>query len=140
MLYIGHFLHTTNQEEEFDLQRRHGEFSLILDAENNDAAVEKFKERILDMRKSSDYFDGDCAIYFVQLMEFDKFPTAKPMILNYKSYAGDPRIPYISCSTREDNVITCRIYNWENNIPEIDGQNEMHFLEFRAREKDVGCR
>lgn len=132
MLYIGQFLHTTNQEEDFDLQRRHGEFSLILDAENNDDAIERFKDRILDMRNSSDYFDGDCVIYFVQLMEFDKFPNQEAMILSYKSYAGDPRLPYISCSTREDNVISCRVYNWENNIPEIDGQNETLFVEFRA--------
>ncbi len=132
MLYIGHFLHTTNQEEELDLQRRYGEFNLVLRAENNHQAIEKFKERIVNMRNTSDYFEGDCFVYFVQLLEFDEFPSSEAMVLNYKSYAGDPLNPCIVCSTRHDKSLSCRVFNWDNNIPEIDGQNEIQFLEFKT--------
>ena len=40
MIYIGKFLHATNQQETEESERRHGEFNLIIEAENQDAAVD----------------------------------------------------------------------------------------------------
>jgi len=47
MFYIGNFTYATNQEETLEEDRRHGEFSLIVDADNPYLAILKFKDRIV---------------------------------------------------------------------------------------------
>jgi hypothetical protein len=90
MIYIGKFLHATNQQEVEESERRHGEFNLIIEAESQDAAVSKFKERIVGFRETSDLFEGQCSIYMVHLLELNQFPQDRARMLYYKSIAGDP--------------------------------------------------
>jgi hypothetical protein len=132
MLYIGKFLHMTNQQEVEESERRHGEFNLIVAAENGQAAVERFKERIIDSRESSDLFEGDSSIYIVHLLELEEFPSDRARLLYYKSIAGDPIMPYISCSTPNGETDGCRILNWMKNRPEIDGEDASLFIEFKS--------
>jgi hypothetical protein len=132
MLYIGKFLHMTNQQEAEESERRYGEFNLIVQAENDQAAVERFKERILDSRENSDLFEGDSSIYFVHLLELEEFPSERARLLYYKSIAGDPIMPYISCSTPNGDTDGCRILNWMQNRPEIDGEDANLFIEFKS--------
>ena len=132
MLYIGKFLHMTNQQEAEESERRHGEFNLIVEAENDQAAIERFKERILDSRENSEFFEGDSLIYFVHLLELEEFPTDRARLLYYKSIAGDPVMPYISCSTPNGETDGCRILNWMQNRPEIDGEDANLFMEFKS--------
>jgi hypothetical protein len=132
MLYIGKFLHMTNQQEVEESERRHGEFNLIVKAENGQAAVERFKERIIDSRESSDLFEGDSSIYIVHLLEMVEFPSNRARLLYYKSIAGDPIMPYISCSTPNGETDGCRILNWMKNRPEIDGEDASLFIEFKS--------
>ena len=54
------------------------------------------------------------------------------MMFNYKSIAGDPMMPFIRCSLPNDLADTCRLFDWKNNIPEIDGHTEKLFLQFEA--------
>jgi hypothetical protein len=54
------------------------------------------------------------------------------MMLNYKSVVGDPLLPFIRCSLPNDLTDSCRLFDWKNNIPEIDGQREKLFLQFEA--------
>ena len=131
MLYIGKFLHMTNQQEAEESERRHGEFNLIVEAENDQAAIERFKERILDSRENSELFEGDSLIYFVHLLELSEFPSDRARLLYYKSIAGDPVMPYISCSTPNGETDGCRILNWMQNRPEIDGEDANLFMEFK---------
>ena len=131
MLYIGKFLHMTNQQKAEESERRHGEFNLIVQAENDEAAVERFKERIVDSRESSDLFEGDSSIYIVHLLELEEFPSDRARVLYYKSIAGDPVMPYISCSTPNGETDGCRILNWMKNRPEIDGEDANLFIEFK---------
>jgi len=132
MYFIGNFTYATNQEETLEKDRRHGEFSLIIDAENPYLAILEFKDRIVKYRKMSDLFQGDCFIYLIQLFEFDQFPTDEAMMFNYNSIAGDPMMPFIRCSMPNDLTDTCRLFDWKNNIPEIDGQKEKLFLQFES--------
>ena len=132
MLYIGKFLHMTNQQKAEESERRHGEFNLIVEAENEQAAVELFRERILDSRENSEFFEGDSAIYFVHLLELKEFPSDRARLLYYKSIAGDPVMPYISCSTPNGETDGCRILNWMQNRPEIDGEDANLFMEFKS--------
>lgn len=132
MYFIGNFIYATNQEETMEADRRHGEFSLIINAEDPSLALRKFRDRIVRYREMSDLFKGDCSIYLIQLFEFDMFPIDEAMMLNYKSTAGDPMMPFIRCSLPNDLADSCRIFDWRNNIPEIDGQSENIFLQFEA--------
>ena len=132
MLYIGKFLHMTNQQKAKESERRHGEFNLIVEAENDEAAVERFKERIVNSRENSDLFEGDSSIYIVHLLELEEFPSDRARVLYYKSIAGDPVMPYISCSTPNGETDGCRILNWMKNRPEIDGEDANLFIEFKT--------
>ena len=131
MLYIGKFLHMTNQQSTEESERRHGEFNLIVQAQNSQEAVAYFKARITDSRENSDLFEGDCSIYFVHLLELEKFPSERAQMLYYKSIAGDPVMPYISCSAPNGERDGCRILNWMKNQPEIDGEDANLFMEFK---------
>ncbi len=132
MLYIGKFLHMTNQQAQQESERRHGEFNLIVQADDSRAAIESFKARIIDTRQKSDLFEGDCAIYIVHLLELEEFPSERARVLYYKSIAGDPIMPYISCSSPNGVTDGCRILNWMKNKPEIDGEDANLFLEFKS--------
>ena len=120
-----------------EVDRRHGEFSLIIDAETPVSALKKFRDKIVNYRTTSDFFQGDCSIYLIQLFEFDMFPVEEAMMLNYKSIAGDPLMPFIRCSLPSDMTDSCRLFDWENNTPEIDGKKEKLFLAFEAGSTQV---
>ena len=132
MYFIGNFIHSTNQEEVLETDRRHGEFSLIIDAASPIIALKKFRDKIVNYRATSDFFQGDCSIFLIQLFEFDRFPVGQSMMINYKSVVGDPDLPFIRCSLPNDLTDSCRLFDWKNNIPEIDGQTEKLFLQFEA--------
>lgn len=132
MYFIGNFIYANNQEETLEADRRHGEFSLIINAEDPYRALQRFRDRIVRYREMSDFFQGDCSIYLIQLYEFDMFPVDEAMMLNYKSTAGDPMMPFIRCSLPNDVSDSCRLFDWKNNIPEIDGEKENLFLQFEA--------
>ena len=132
MIYIGKFLHATDQQNTTETDRRHGEFNLIIEAESEDSAIEKFKERITEFRATSDLFQGDCFIYMVHFLELQEFPRDRARMLYYKSIAGDPVMPYISCSAPSGEAEGCRILNWMENRPEIDGQDANVFIHFTA--------
>jgi hypothetical protein len=132
MIFIGKFFYLTNQQEIEEQERRHGEFDLIVEAQEGEDAFMKFKQRIAELREKGDFFQGQTRIFFIQLLEFDRFPRHQALMLNLKSTAGDPLMPFIGCSIPSDQADACRIYDWKNNEPEIDGQNEKLFLEFRS--------
>ena len=133
MIFMGHFLYATNQEEIEEINRRHGEFDMIVEAENLETAVKRFHERLVDYRNNSDFFSGECIIYLVQLLEFDRFPSKSAIMINLKSMAGDPLMPFIECSVPSNDSDACRIFDWTHSNPKIDGENEKIFLRFSAR-------
>ena len=110
MIYLSKFLHATNQEQADEARRRHGEFNMIIEAESKDAALEAFRIHLQELRETTDFFEGRCFIYLVQLLEFDRFPESKPSLLFYKSVAGDPVMPFISCTVPSTETDGCRIY------------------------------
>jgi hypothetical protein len=137
MIYIGEFFHLTNQEEVEERDRRYGEFNLLVDAQDTQTAIKFFKQRIIEFRQKSEFFSGDCKIFFVRLLEFENFPRNKALMLNYKSTAGDPMMPFIGCTIPTDQTEGCRIYDWKDNAPTVDGQDENLFLEFKGTIKQI---
>lgn len=131
MLFIGNFMVLTNQEKVAESDRRHGEFSLMVEAPDNGRAVELFRDKIGRIRATSDMFEGQCAIFFTQLLEMDRFPRDEALMLHYRSWVGDPVLPFIGCNVPGAMGDNCRIHEWKNNRPEIDGIDERLFIEFR---------
>ena len=130
MLYIGNFLYLTNQQCESESDRRHGEFNLIVETSNNEAAVDLFREQILELRASSDFFEGKCRIFFSQTIEFERVSNSSATLINFKSIAGDPQMPFIGCTLPTDAADDCRVFGWDENQPEIDGEKGNPFMEF----------
>ena len=128
MIYIGNFLQVTNQQAVSEAERRHGEFSLIVEADSHATAVDSFKTRIQSSRDSSDLFEGKCDIFFVQLLEFTELPKNDAIMTAYTSYAGDPVMPFIGCSIAGDEENSCRIFDWTDNKLEIDGYSGKLFM------------
>ena len=132
MLYIGNFHFFSNQQAEAEESRRHGEFNLIVEAETVNSAVESFLSHILTVRKSGEMLEGDCNIYFSNLIEMDRFPKSNAAMLNFKSVVGDPLIPYIGCTVPTEGADDCKIVSWEDNRPEIEGRGQTLFLRFKS--------
>jgi len=130
MIYIGYFVHATNQEKVDERDRRHGEFNMVIEAPDAATAVDMFKQRLVKYQTESDLFEGAASIYLVQLFEFDRFPDHEAMLLSYKSVAGDPAMPFIRCTVPGQEGDSCRIFDWTNNQPQVDGQGEKLFLSF----------
>ena len=131
MIYIGNFLHTTNQEQRKETDRRHGEFTLIVEAADAETALHLFREKLLAYRSVRDFFQGECSIFLTQFYELKAFPRKEALMLSYSSYAGDPRMPFIGCTLPSAMSDECRIYEWSRNEPQIDGMKGKPFLEFK---------
>lgn len=131
MKFIGLFSHMTNQEQVEEVDRRHGEFSMIAEADGPDQAIRMFRDRIVGFRDSRQFFEGLSKIFLNQLLEFDEFPKSGAVMVNYKSIAGDPLMPFISCTVPTDQQDWCSIYDWNENRPQVDGRGENLFIEFK---------
>ena len=131
MIYIGKFLHATNQQNRSRSKRRHGEFSLLVSALSKKTAVEQFKKFITETRESTDFFEGDCRIYLVHILEMKKVPSDRPRLFNFQSIIGDPAMPRISCQAPSDETDGCRILDWQGNRPGVDGQAAIPFMSFQ---------
>lgn len=132
MVYVGNFLYLSNLQENSETERRYGDFSLIVRADNQEKAAAQFKARIVEFKKTSDLFGGMCKIFMTRLTEFDDIPKTNAVLLNYTSTAGDPIMPFIGCSLPSEQSDDCRIYEWKETSPEINGRQGYLFLEFHA--------
>jgi len=132
MIYIGNFLHTTNQEKQKEMDRRHGEFTLIVETDDAETALHLFREKILAYRRVRDFFEGECSVFLTQFYELKTFPRKEALMLNYSSYAGDPAMPFIGCTLPSAMSDECRIYEWNENEPQINGMKGKPFMEFQS--------
>ncbi len=131
MLYIGNFLFVTNQQSSKENSRRHGSFNMVVDAASESDAFNLFRQRIAQYRQESSFFEGDCRIFIAHIMEFNRIPQEYAVMLNYKSIAGDPVLPYIECAAPMADNNACRIHEWEDNQPSTEGKKDQLFIEFK---------
>jgi hypothetical protein len=131
MIYIGNFFHLTNQQELSDIERRHGEFNLLVDADSQEKALALFKKRIVDFKKTGSLFEGECRIFLVKLMALSGIPKKEAVMINFKSIAGDPILPFIDCAIPTDDTDNCKIFEWKGNTPEIEGIKGELFITFQ---------
>jgi hypothetical protein len=131
MIYIGKFLYTTNQQAQDESQRRHGEFNLLVSADDKNTAVKNFKKRIDEARKTTGFFEGDSYIFLVHILEMNEIPADRARMFNFQSVAGDPIMPFISCQAPSGDGDGCRILDWQRNRPGVDGQTSLPFMQFK---------
>ena len=67
MYFIGNFQHFTDQQEENANRRRHGDFSMMVQADSANQALDLFRQRLINFRESSSFFEGHCTIYISSL-------------------------------------------------------------------------
>jgi hypothetical protein len=132
MIFIGNFLVLTNQEKIAENERRHGDFNLMIEAPNAAEAIRSFRDAILNFQEQSDFFEGHCKLFLIQLLEFDQMPNQRAMMLSYNSTIGDPVMPYIGCLFPNSDTDGCRFYDWKDNQPQIDGRPEGFFMELKG--------
>jgi hypothetical protein len=130
MYFIGNFQHLTDQQETDVNSRRHGTFSMMVEAGSSQEALDKFRQRLEAFRDGSALFEGRCEIYLTQLLEFGEFPQNEAVLLNLKSFAGDPIMPHIACVVPTEQSNACTIHQWENNQPHTEGRKDRLFLTF----------
>lgn len=130
MYFIGNFQHISHQQETDEKERRHGRFSMMVQAENMEIALAKFRDRLVAFRSSTSFFEGQCTIYISQLLEFENFPEDEAVIVQFDSFAGDPAMPYIACVVPDEQNNACSIHEWEHHHPTTEGRKDSIFLEF----------
>jgi len=130
MIYIGKFLFTTNQQAKDESRRRHGEFNLLVSAKDKHAAIDAFKKRIGETRTATDFFEGNSLVYLIHILEMEEIPSDRAKMFNFQSVAGDPNMPFISCQAPSGEGDGCRILNWQENRPGVDGQAAAAFMQF----------
>lgn len=130
MIYIGNMLYLSNQQNDSEKDRRHGEFNLMVDADDRDTAMELFRDRIIELRESHAFFEGTTRIFLNQLLEFDRISKMEATVVNFKSVIGDPIMPFIGCTLPTEVADDCKIFDWDENQPQVDQKKRSAFLEF----------
>jgi len=131
MIYISNMLYLSNQEAASEKERRHGEFNLMVDANNIDTAIEMFRHRIIELRESHDFFEGKTMIFLNQLLEFDRISKIEATVVNFKSVLGDPVMPFIGCTLPSEITDDCKIFDWDDKQPQIDQEKRRPFIDFQ---------
>ena len=130
MYFIGNFQHISDQQSDNENDRRHGSFSMMVSADSMHDALDKFRHKLTIYKNSTTFFEGKCTIYITQLLEFDKFPQEDAIMLNFKSFAGDPVMPFIACVVPTEQSNACSIHEWDQGHPVTEGQSDTVFAQF----------
>ena len=130
MYFIANFSHLTDQQRSDESERRHGSFSMMVQADTADNALTMFREHLVRLKTTTSFFSGQCTIYISQLLEFAEFPKDEAVLINLKSFAGDPVMPHIVCVVPTEDNNACHIQSWEDNQPLSEGQTDSLFLQF----------
>lgn len=130
MYFIGNFQYLSDQQKESEAERRHGLFSMMVQADSADLALDNFRRRLAAFRQSSSLFEGRCTVYISQLLEFNQIPQEDAVLLNFRSYVGDPVLPFIACVVPTEQSNSCTIHEWNRNHPTTEGRTDTLFIEF----------
>ncbi|MCW7755308.1 hypothetical protein OOT00_15080 [Desulfobotulus sp. H1] len=138
MVYIGNFILLTNQQASEPLDRRHGEFQLMVKATSPEDAKEMFRKRVAELQVHTDFFEGLCHIYLAQFIALDQIPESEAVLINYQSFAGDPEQPFIDCVAPSEEMNACRIVSWEENQPALGQEKRIPFMMINPEERRGG--
>ena len=115
MIYIGHF---SFDEIGLEQEVRYGYFSMVVDTDNVEHAVNEFKELILSMKKTEDVFQRIVAVYMEDVIELQHVPK-KAIVTRIQSSVGEfPK----SITRSLPGVVApgINIYGWEPDVRESE--------------------
>ncbi len=127
MIYLGFFF--VDEQSPGGIQAS-GEFTVLVDAESADKALEKFEKKILALRREGKDFAGDCVIHLKSLIGFPAVPP-QAVALHCRKFAwhGGSLVSYYKAFLSEVPA-GCEGYC----APEGDGPGDAQpfepFLEF----------
>ncbi len=130
MYFVANFQHISDQQATDETERRHGSFSMMVESDSMDDALDKFRQRLVSFNESTTFFEGNCTIYITQLLELNSFPKNEAFIVNFKSFAGDPVMPFIACVVPTEQSNACSIHEWQKNRPITEGHEDSVFIKF----------
>lgn len=78
MRYLAHFTFDENNHT------KHGYFTMLLSADNGEAAVTALRQKIMTIREKSHAFDDVDEIFLDDIIEIDQFPS-EPVLTRYES-------------------------------------------------------
>ena len=123
MLHIGHF-----SFDEIDSNKRHGYFTCIVEADDEIAALQRFKEQIMEMKKYNVTFNKIVNIYIEDIIQVAYVPE-KAVITRLQSSEGEfPKS--ISCSLPSmgaDKVMTA--FGLTLNVQKHEGEEGDNYEE-----------
>ncbi|RJQ63869.1 MAG: hypothetical protein C4530_02930 [Desulfobacteraceae bacterium] len=126
MLHLGHF--SFDERDPAD-PSRHGYFTLIVEAEEGDAAAQMFKEHIHALKKTWKLFEHVASVYIEDIFAVEETPR-KPLLLRFQSSAG----PFPDTESRSLPVVEpagIRVFGW---TPEVEGGKEKAGSGYRESE------
>lgn len=130
MYFVANFQHISDQQAADEAERRHGSFSMMVESDSMDEALDKFRQRLVSFKKSTTFFEGKSTIYIIQVLEFENFPQDDAAIFNFKSFAGDPVMPHIACVIPTEQSNSCSIHEWQENRSVTEGREDSVFIQF----------
>jgi len=130
MYFVANFQYISDQQATDETERRHGSFSMMVESDSMDDALDKFRQRLVSFNESTTFFEGNCTIYITQLLELNSFPKNEAFIVNFKSFAGDPAMPFIACVVPTEQSNACSIHEWQENRPITEGHEDSVFIKF----------
>lgn len=116
MLHLGHF---SFDELDYKHNTRHGYFSCVVDAADQDAAVKKFKAHLTEMKRNNIAFSTIVKVYIEDIIQIADIPS-EPIITRLQSSRGEfPKsISYSLPSTEVDGIeaygLTANVKRHEN--------------------------
>jgi len=88
MLYLGHFSFLDN--EDIDAEPGHGFFTTLVDADDVETALDRFKALILKLNEEQDLFDGVAEIVLDSCTEVVGTLPAEGILAHYQQWDGEP--------------------------------------------------
>jgi hypothetical protein len=83
MLYLGFFFAVEQSPRGVVAD---GEFTVLVDADDAEKALEEFEKKILELRREGDTFSGNCTIHLKSIVGFERVPE-KAVALHCRKFA-----------------------------------------------------
>lgn len=124
MFYIGHF----SFDEMGDKQdQRHGYFTCIVNSEDVDSAVEKFKTKIEKTKTEKEIFARIVNVYIEDVFEIKTSPDTAIMLRMQSSEGEFPKSVSVSLPFYKNQDIAA--YGWKTDVCKIKESGEDDFKE-----------
>lgn len=124
MLYISHF---SFDELDYRHNTRHGYFSCVVDAKDEDEAVEKFKTHLIKMKQKNMAFSRIVKVYIEDIIAIEAVPN-EPIITRLQSSRGEfPKsISYSLPAAEADGI---EAYGLAANVEQHENEPESDYVE-----------